>query len=216
MDRLIAGLKQFRTHTYPQYKQQFEALADVQHPRVLLITCSDSRVVPNLVTSADPGELFIIRNAGNLVPPYDGGAGGEAASLEYAVAALGVEHIVVCGHSGCGAMTALLDPSLAANMPSVQKWLELAAATRAAVDASTLADADRLSRAIEINTLCQLNNLRTHPSVAASLARGNVQLHAWVYNIGSGAVTAYDEANERFVELNETLHPVRNHLAIAS
>jgi carbonic anhydrase len=217
MDSLIAGLKQFRNETYPEREEQFSELTAGQSPRTLLITCSDSRIVPSMVTSSGPGDLFVIRNAGNIVPPHDGGPGGEAATLEYAVTGLKVKHIVVCGHSQCGAMTALLNPELAAPMPSVQEWLGLAESTRASVEASVAEDAtpeERIARAIELNTLHQLNNLRSHPSVIAAVESGDVQLHAWVYNIGSGAVTAYHEDSGEFVELNEVLHPVVRHLAL--
>lgn len=218
MDELIQGVRRFRQEVFPAKQKRFAELASGQSPRVLFITCSDSRVAPHLVTSSEPGDLFVVRNAGNLVPPFAATASGEEATIEYAVSVLGVQHIVVCGHSGCGAMGGLLDPASLASVPSVAKWLELARPTRAAVDAmygDELPHAERLARTIEINTLRQLDSLRGHPSVAAALATGAVSLHAWVYDIGTGAVTSYDDGKQAFVELDDQPHPVGRYLTLA-
>ncbi len=208
MNALIDGIHRFRTRAFPNRVDRFQSLAEGQEPHTLFITCSDSRVVPHLVTDAEPGELFVIRNAGNLVPSHGACASGEEAAIEYAVAVLEVQQIVVCGHSNCGAMKGLLNPGSLDAVPSVVRWLQHAGSTRAVVDATvspTLSGDERLRRTIEINALRQLDNLRGHPSVAAALARGTVSLHAWVYDIGEGLVVGYDESTQRFSELRDEL-----------
>lgn len=208
MDRLLDGVRRFRRDIFGQKRALFAQLAEGQAPRILFITCSDSRIDPHLVTSSEPGDLFVLRNAGNLVPAYGSAASGTEGTIEYAVAVLKVEHIVVCGHSGCEAMNGLLHPNSLAAMPSVTRWLEHARATLQVVDATygtRLSPAERLARTVEINTLRQLDNLRTHPSVAAALARDALSLHTWIYNIETGAVKAYDQRRRRFTDLNHEL-----------
>lgn len=219
MDRLVEGIRRFRADAFPAKRALFSKLASGQAPPVLFITCSDSRIAPQLMTSSEPGDLFVIRNAGNLVPPYRAESCGEEGTVEYAVAVLGVKHIVVCGHSDCGAMKGLLDPESLASVPSVARWLEFAHTTRDVVDAMygpEVSGAERLERTIEINTLRQLDSLRGHPSVAAALSRNVVSLHAWVYDIRTGAVASYDESQRTFVELDDVLFPVRQTLTLAA
>jgi carbonic anhydrase len=208
MKKLIEGLRQFVQTVRHEEKELFARLATAQQPEVLLITCSDSRVAPHLMTQTRPGDLFVIRNAGNIIPPYGHRASGEAASVEYAVTALEVRDIIVCGHSNCGAMRGLLDlAQVAATMPRVNEWLELCQPTRRIVEEqlSQLDDAARLDGAIQINVLAQLNNLRSHPSVVARLDAGDLNLHGWIYDIGSGDVRAFDSDSEcgSFVSLND-------------
>jgi carbonic anhydrase len=213
MQRLIEGLHQFRRNVFPAKKAQFEHLAHGQAPRILFITCSDSRVSPHLLTAAEPGDIFVVRNAGNLVPP-PGACGGEEASIEFAVAGLGVTDVVVCGHTDCGAMKGLLDPAqIKDKLPSVARWLENARDTKAVVDALAPDPARRLDLTIEINVLRQLDHLRSHPAVAAGLATNRLALHGWVYGIGEGSVRHYDEQAGRFVEFETDLRPIRHHLA---
>ena len=217
MDRLIDGVRRFRRDVYKDKRNLFTRLARGQSPRILFITCSDSRINPHLLTGSEPGELFVMRNAGNLIPAYGASASGEEGTLEYAVSALKVEHIIVCGHSSCGAMTGLLRPETLADVPSVARWLGHARATLQVVDAlfgTRLPLEERLARTIEINALRQLDNLRSHPAVAAALAACRVSLHAWVYDIRSGAVRSYDEKQRTFVELNDALHPVGDYLTL--
>ncbi len=217
MDEIVRGVARFQRDGFPQRKDLFKKLEGGQEPRILFITCSDSRVVPHLITDSEPGQLFVIRNAGNLVPPYAMAPGGEQATIEYAISGLGVTNVIVCGHSGCGAMKALLDPSSAASMPSVARWLDLARPARAVVDSMDsegLGSADRLARTVEVNVLRQLDSLRGHPAVAAALARNAITLHGWVYDIGSGAITSYDPSQKAFVELAETMHPVGQDLRL--
>lgn len=211
MEKLVNGVHHFQKNLFSSQRELFEQLAMGQRPETLFITCSDSRIVPSQFTQTDPGELFILRNAGNIVPPYGAANGGEGATIEYAVAALGVQHIIVCGHSHCGAVTALLDPSKTTELPAVSSWLAHAESTRRIVrDAYTdLAPAARLSAAIQENVLCQLENLRTHPAVASALATGRVHLHGWVYKIETGDVFAFEPDRGQFVPVTEIARSVR-------
>ena len=134
IERLMQGIHHFQTEIFDSQRELFERLARGQNPTALFITCSDSRINPNLITQTDPGELFILRNAGNIVPPYGLASGGEAGTIEFAVAALGVRHIIVCGHSHCGAMRSLLRPELIENLPAVRTWLAHAEPTRRIVE----------------------------------------------------------------------------------
>jgi carbonic anhydrase len=180
----------------------FERLAAGQAPDALMITCSDSRVDPYLLTQARPGQLFELRNAGNLVPRYGGPVGGVTATIEFAVVALAVPNIIICGHSGCGAMAGLLDPGQLGGMPRVAKWLEHATPVREALAATGKLDApDALQRAVEANVIVQLDHLRTHPAVADKLQADRIQLHGWVYEIATGAVTRYDAERKEFLPL---------------
>ena len=176
-------------------------MAKGQNPETLFITCSDSRIDPNLLTRSQPGDLFILRNAGNIVPPHGAANGGEAATIEFAVAALGVKDIIICGHSHCGAMKGLLQPEMVASLPAVSSWLSHAETTRRIVrDNYGHLDGDRLVTAtVEENVLVQLENLRTLPAVASRLVQGDLHLHGWVYKIETGEVFAYDSASGQFV-----------------
>jgi carbonic anhydrase len=190
MQKIIDGLSHFQNNVYESHRELFEKLATTQNPETLFITCSDSRINPNMLTQTLPGELFIVRNAGNIVPPHGAASGGEAATVEYAVAVLGVRDIIVCGHSDCGAMRGLLNPEKLNDLPVVKAWLNNAEATRRilAENYSDLSGEDLLMAAVEENVLVQVENLRTLPSVAAKLAAGTIKLHGWVYDIASGEV----------------------------
>ncbi|GAA2930964.1 carbonic anhydrase CynT [Streptomyces thioluteus] len=186
MTDLAEGVARFQRDVFPAKEDLFAHLATHHAPHTLFIGCSDARVVPELITGCEPGELFVIRTAGNLVPAYAPRTDGVAASIEYAVAALGVSNIVVCGHSACGAMTALAEGHDLGAMPTTADWLRHADAARA----RTLAPGvDALVRS---NVRAQLANLVTHPSVARALEQGTVTLHGWSYDIGSGAVEELD------------------------
>ena len=203
MQKLIQGIHQFREKDFRPLQGLFEQLAKGQNPETLFITCSDSRIDPNLLTRSKPGDLFILRNAGNIVPPHGAANGGEAATIEFAVAALGVKDIIICGHSHCGAMKGLLQPELVAPLPSVASWLSHAETTRRIVrDNYGHLDGDRLVTAtVEENVLVQLENLRTLPAVGSRLVRGDLHLHGWVYKIETGEVFAYDLITGQFVTL---------------
>ena len=205
MNKLVGGVHKFQKEIFGQQKELFERLATRQEPDTLFITCSDSRINPALLTQSEPGDIFILRNAGNIVPPYGAApASGEAATIEFAVAALGVKDIIVCGHSHCGAMKALMDPSVASELPSMQRWLQHAEITRVIVREKYQ---DRqpehlVNVCIMENVLAQLENLRTHPSVAAKLATGSVRLHAWVYKLETGEVFNYEPEAGQFVPVS--------------
>lgn len=205
MQRLIKGIHRFRESEFRPLQGLFEQLAKGQKPETLFITCSDSRIDPSLLTDTDPGELFILRNAGNIVPAHGTVNGGEVATIEFAVAGLGVRDIIVCGHSHCGAMKGLLDPSQVQKLPSVASWLAHAEATRRIVTENygDLSKEQQLDAAIEENVLVQLENLRTLPCVASRLVKGDLHLHGWVYVIESGEVFAYDSSMGQFVPLAE-------------
>jgi carbonic anhydrase len=200
MQKLIQGIHQFQQEHFRGLHDLFQELARRQDPETLFITCSDSRIDPCLLTQARPGDLFILRNAGNIVPPV-GVVSGEAATVEYAVNALGVHDVIVCGHSGCGAMKGLLDPAALGGMPAVAAWLKYAEATERVVRANYghLTGAELLTATVEENVLTQLENLRTLPAVAAAVSRGAVHLHGWVYKIETGEVFAYDPRGGQFV-----------------
>jgi carbonic anhydrase len=213
MEKIKAGAERFRKEVFPGQKALFERLGKGQHPRALFVACSDSRVDPSLVTQTEPGELFVLRNAGNLVPPYDaagGHHGGEAPTIEYAVGVLHVRHIIVCGHSHCGAMAALLDLHSADDLPAVRAWLGHAETTRRVVSA-TCSNVDdpvlMLAATVEQNVRAQLDNLRTHPTVAAALALGRIELHGWVYEFETGSIRALDPRDGSFHPLEESLRP---------
>ncbi|MFI0977880.1 carbonic anhydrase [Streptomyces sp. NPDC021093] len=199
MEEIAAGFQRFRREAFPPRAELFQRLATTHTPNALFIGCSDARVVPELITQREPGELFVIRTAGNLVPPYGQGADGVAASIEYAVNALGVADIIVCGHSACGAMTALATGTDMSGLPATATWLRHADASKALLDAAPTAPdtaapgtGDRVTALVRQNVLAQLTNLRTHPSVARALAHHEVTLHGWVYDIGSGRIETLD------------------------
>jgi carbonic anhydrase len=209
MQKLIQGIHQFREKHFRPLQGLYEELAKRQNPETLFITCSDSRIDPSLLTRAKPGDLFILRNAGNIIPPHGAGNGGEAATIEFAVAALRVKDIIICGHSHCGAMKGLLDPEKVAALPAVAAWLAHAESTRRIVKENygNLQGARLLTATVEENVLVQLENLRTLPSVASRLVKGDLHLHGWLYRIESGEVFAYDLASGQFVPLAEYKPP---------
>ena len=201
MQKLVDGIHKFQNHIYSKQRRLFDGLIDGQSPQALFITCSDSRINPNLITQTDPGELFILRNAGNIVPPYGAVWGGEAGTIEYAVAALKVRDIIVCGHSRCGAMDGLLHPEKLAELKAVRELLKHAEATERILKDNYTHITDekaRLTLAVEENVLVQLENLRTHPYVRAAISRGELNLHGWVYKLETGQVFAYDSREGQF------------------
>jgi carbonic anhydrase len=209
MQKLIQGIHRFREEHFRPHQGLFEELSKGQNPDTLFITCSDSRIDPNLLTRSRPGDLFILRNAGNIVPPHGAANGGEAATIEFAVAGLGVRDIIVCGHSHCGAMKGLLDPGSVADLPAVAGWLSHAETTRRIVTENYKhLEGDKLVTAtVEENVLVQLEHLRTLPSVASRLVKGDLHLHGWVYKIETGEVFAFDAASGQFLSLAEFPYP---------
>jgi len=209
MKELIDGYTRFRKQIFPTQRPLFQRLATGQSPSTLLITCSDSRIVPDLIMQTEPGDLFICRNAGNMVPPYSDRTGGVSATIEYAVLALNIESIVVCGHSDCGAMKGVLHPEKLKDMPTVASWLHHADTARRLVHETYPAlDEQGLLRAVtEENVIAQLDHLRTHPSVASRLAQGRLQLFGWVFDIHSGELKSFDPALSGFVPLDARVAP---------
>ncbi|MCC6874178.1 MAG: carbonic anhydrase [Sandaracinaceae bacterium] len=209
MQKLLDGIHKFRTEHFPHHRDFFERLGKGQRPQALLITCSDSRINPNLVTQTEPGELFLVRNVGNVVPPH-GTPSGEAAAIEYAIGALGIRDIIVCGHSGCGAMNALIHPEQLERLPATRSWLSHAEASRRIVEdnyAHVEEPARRQMIATEENVLVQIENLRTLPAVASALSRGELAVHGWVYKIETGEVFGYEASSSQF-ELIDTARPM--------
>jgi carbonic anhydrase len=203
--RLSDGVRAFRRDVFPAQRDLYEFIASQgQRPHTLLVTCADSRVDPELLTMSGPGEIFVARNIGNIVPGYGEMLGGVSAVIEFAVTALGVSHIVICGHTDCGAIKGLLDRDSVAAMPTVRQWLHHAEAALSVVQAREAAAPPDIFNAklVEANVLLQLDHLRTHPSVAGGLARGTLAVHGWVYNIATGAVLMHDPALGRFESIN--------------
>ena len=191
MERVFAGIQQFRKDVFPRRRQHFEALAGGQKPELLLITCSDSRIDPALLTQTDPGDIFVVRNAGNIVPPYGDGSGAEAATVQFGIEVLGIRHVAVCGHTHCGAVAALRQPGSADALPAVKQWIEHARPSLAR-GVEVRAASDALTRTVAANVLTQLDHLRTHPSVAAAEARGELELHGWIYDFERGDLLVSD------------------------
>lgn len=210
MKKLVQGLLEFQRTGFPAWKETFARLAAGQHPDCLFVSCSDSRVVPNIFASTHPGELFVARNVGNMVPPADAeglalGDTSEASALEYALLALEVPDIVVCGHSGCGAMNAICDGRLPAGSKNLSRWLELGAPSLARMRTGELAieglpAPDRLS---QINVLQQIENLKTYPVVQKRLAEGRLQIHGWWFDIYAARVHNWRSELGRFVPIDE-------------
>lgn len=205
MDHVISGVAKFQKDVYPGKKATFQKLANGQNPEVLFITCADSRIDPNLVTQTDPGDLFICRNAGNIVPPHSNETGGMTASIEFAVAALGVTHIVICGHTDCGAMKGALKPNELEGLPHVKEWLGHCRGATEVVKEKCGCElgSEHLEEVTKENVLQQLQHLRTHPAVAAKLATKQIELHAWVYNIETGEILCYENDAETFTPMDE-------------
>ncbi|HEY9699797.1 MAG TPA: carbonic anhydrase [Trichocoleus sp.] len=202
MRKLISGLHKFKNTYVPTHRDLLEQLAQGQKPRVLFITCSDSRIDPALLTNTDLGDLFVIRNAGNIIPPYGAANGGEGASVEYAIHALGITQIVVCGHSHCGAMKGLLQlGNLAEEMPLVYDWLQHAEATRRLVkeNYSHLSKDEMLEVAVAENVITQIENLKTYPVIRSKLFQGKLQIFGWVYLIETGEVLAFDPTTHSYI-----------------
>jgi carbonic anhydrase len=210
MEKLIHGVAAFVHSIHRGEKALFEKLATAQSPDVLFVTCSDSRIDPSLMTQTKPGEMFVVRNAGNIVPPPEAGMGGEAASIEYAVSVLGVKDVIVCGHSDCGAMKAVMNPEVGAGLSAVPGWLAHAGPTRALV-ARYFPDASPAMRelaAIELNVLVQIEHLRLLPFVRDACEAGRLAIHAWLYDIGAGEIRAFDSVTEHFVPITDRAIPL--------
>lgn len=218
-DELLHRLRRFHDDAFPQYRAQFRSLVDEgQHPGTLFIGCSDSRLLPHLLTGAGPGELFLVRNVGALVPPFDGhvddrsdgvcshrrfvGHHGTAAAIEFAVLQLGVQRIVVCGHSHCGAMRALYD-EIAPEAPNLRRWLELA---REAALPLAEPGPEVLRRTEQRAVVLQLERLMDYPMVRTRVERGALTLHGWHYVLEDGEVHVFDVRAGGFVPASRAEH----------
>jgi carbonic anhydrase len=212
MRKILMGVLHFREHLLPKYEERFRALAENQAPDALLVTCSDSRLLPDVLYSVDPGELFVMRNVGNLVPPatVDGASTGdlsEASAIEYSVLALKVRHLIVCGHSQCGAMKAALERKPMPATPNLTRWLHHAAPAVFRLDHEgpldpRLSPCDQLS---QLNVLVQLEHLASYPIVRERLARGALHLSGWWFNIATGEMLAYQRRSRSFELIDHDL-----------
>lgn len=203
---LKEGVRTFQRETYPLHAENYrQAAEEPQRPHTLMITCADSRIDIETVTHSRPGELFITRNVGNIVPGYGEMLGGVSAVVEYAVSALKVEHVVICGHSDCGAMKALRDPEIMEALPTVKSWLRNAHAAVSVADGLARegeTPQEAMARLTERNVLLQMQHLKTHPSVAGAMARGELTISGWVYDIGSGQVRIAEDGTQVFTPIS--------------
>lgn len=206
MKKLLAGIRDFHERVRPTYRDRFAHLALGQTPDCLFIACADSRVVPNLFASTDPGDLFVLRNVGNMVPPCDETDGSDdsaGAAIEFATVALNVADIVVCGHSGCGAMRAVLTGERPKGAPSLDRWLSHTEPSMRRMKAANgfaplLAPEDRLSQA---HVLQQVEHLRSYAPVGERLSGGRLTLHAWWFDLANAEVLAYDSDAGAFLPI---------------
>jgi carbonic anhydrase len=203
MERLIEGHKRFLADVFPEKKSHFHLLAEGQAPQWLFITCSDSRVIPDLILGTEPGDLFISRCIGNVVPVTSGDVDGVTATIEYAVEVLKVKHVIVCGHSDCGALKAAVDRRALEGLPRAKRWLQHVEAAFQHRQPLNPADGEstELGSLIRGNVVAQLMNLKAQTSVKAAMAEGRLTVHGWYYDILSGRIERYDERLRRFVEL---------------
>ncbi len=207
MEKLYKGIRNFQESHFRKEEEFFKRLSGGQAPEVLFITCADSRIDPNLVTQSKPGDLFIVRNVGNIIPPYDAikDKNSVAAAVEFAVLILRVKDIIICGHSNCGAIDALYkDESDLKDMPHLRDWLNLALPLRDAV-MQHYKDTPEVRQRIteEENVLLQLHNIQTYSFVRRALEEGLLHLHGWYYNIGTGSIYAYKPSEEVFALISE-------------
>ncbi len=212
MDRLLENIVKFQNEVYPRQKHLLQQLASQQQPETLFICCSDSRIVPDQLLQTEPGQLFTCRNAGNIVPPHGDVVGGVSATVEYAVQVLRVRHVVICGHSDCGAMKAVLHPDKVTQYRAVAKWLRHAERVLA-VARETRPDLDdeaMLDVLIEENVCAQIHNLLTHPCVAAKVKTGALQVHGLVFDIPRGEFKILDRATDTFLKVADVVAARRN------
>jgi carbonic anhydrase len=203
MQKLIAGHKKFLADVFPERKSHFHLLAEGQAPMWLFITCADSRVLPDMILGTEPGDLFISRSIGNVVPATSEEVDGVTATIEYAVDVLRVRHIIICGHSDCGALKAALDRKSLENLPRAKRWLEHVEKAFDYKQPLNALDGENaeLASVIRGNVVAQLNNLRAQPPVARAIAEGRLTAHGWYYDILTGRIEEYDAKQNRFVTL---------------
>lgn len=201
-DKLLSGHREFRERKFASDKEVFARLAEKgQSPKVLWIGCSDSRVIPEQITGAEAGELFMMRNIANIVPPSGAGSDASGAVIEYAVRHLRVSHIVICGHTECGGIGALEGSIDASKEPHIARWMEWARPARKPVDESGIPEADRYLGTIKANVLLQQENLHSHGCVRGGIDAGKLATHAWLYNIRRGEILAHDPRSNEWAVL---------------
>jgi carbonic anhydrase len=205
MQKLLEGVHRFQQREFGKYKEVFRRLSrDGQKPHTLFITCADSRVVAELITQSKPGDIFVIKNIGNIVPPAadDIGWNSTGAGIEFAVDILGVSDVVVCGHSQCGAISALMKPEAAPEeLKLLRKWISLAAPVRETIERNYHhldSEAARIRAAEEENVLFSIDQLHAYSSVARRLQEGSLRLHAWFFKIDTAELFGYDPENRQF------------------
>ncbi|HEY1804134.1 MAG TPA: carbonic anhydrase [Terracidiphilus sp.] len=203
MQKLIEGHRKFLAEVFPEKKNHFHLLAEGQSPQWLFITCADSRVLPDLILGTEPGDLFISRSIGNVVPVTSHDVDGVTATIEYAVEVLKVRHIIVCGHSDCGALKAAINRKSLENLPKAKRWLDHVEAAFTYKQPLNPADGEsaELAALIRGNVVAQIGNLHEQPSVQQALAEGRLTVHGWYYDILTGRIEEYDEAAKRFAPL---------------
>ncbi|ODU54224.1 MAG: carbonic anhydrase [Granulicella sp. SCN 62-9] len=209
LDQLKAGVRRFQAEVYPRNAEMYQrAASEPQEPHRFFIACADSRIEPEIITQTRAGELFVLRNIGNMIPAYGEMMGGVSAVVEYAVSLVKVKHIVVCGHADCGAMKGLLAPESVAPLPAVKNWLTNAAAALCVAEAlgekHQGAPVEFIRRLTEQNVRLQIQHLRTHPSVAAAMAREELTISGWVYEIGTGEVRISEDGTGEFVPVGKS------------
>lgn len=208
MQKLADGIHHFQSNYFAKNRDLFEHLeSSGQRPETLFITCCDSRIDPNLITTTRPGELFIVRNVGNIVPSVSRGVmGGVSAAIQYAVEVLQVSNVIVCGHTNCGAIDAIMNPERVAQLPFVSRWIGESAEIPQLVQEryGHLSEEARMVIAIEENVLLQLENLRTFDFVARRLDEGTLKMSGWVYKISTGDVFDFDPVSGQFVRVGDT------------
>jgi len=206
MNRIIEGIRQFQRDVFPANRELFARLATGQKPEVLFIACSDSRVSLEWITQSGPGELFVCRNAGNMVPRGNK-ADDVSATIEYAVTVLGVRDIVVKGHSDCGAMKALLHPEALTDLPHVRTWIRQADEARQGLDKAELEKPtpETLEKVTKLNVRLQMDRLSAHPKVHAKLLAGELDVHGWYYKIATGEIQAWQPGEHEWVAVQDAL-----------
>lgn len=207
--KLLKGIRHFKNNAFIENKNLFSMLTEGQNPDILFITCSDSRIIPSSITHAEYGDLFCIRNAGNIIPPYDSSPSGEAATIEYALKVLQIKEIIVCGHSQCGAMQGLLSPPSESQLPAVSSWLHHAkpAINKVHEHHPELEEGapSKLIYTTQENILLQIENLKTHPAVREKLKNNELLLHGWFYDIKSGEIFIYTPASNAFIPFEDAV-----------
>ena len=203
--KITRGVAKFQAEIYPAQSELFKDLKDHQNPIAMFFTCADSRILPNVLMQTGPGEIFTERTPGNIVPRYSDHVGGVTASVEFAILALHVPLIIVCGHTDCGVVKALAHPERANGMPALQNWMRHAFDSRERLlrEHPNVSEAEKMQLLAEYNVLTQLENLKTHPAVASRLASGELEIRGWIYDIGDGSVREADPELGKFAVLGQ-------------